>query len=601
MVEGMRERGLRDDARVVIGGYPLLALDTGLTLTEPVPFGLTYAIADEVRALGVEGDQAIGRAVVAANAAHSGQVVHLSGVPELFEGHEPDPALSVQNPGRWVFEVNEGDPLLFGDFDTREIYHPNPQGHFQYAQHLALGGTYGAAATPSNGGDIDIAFVLDATGSMGSDIEQMRSYMSTVIDQVDAAAGSARYSLVSYRDQPEWTGNPADYASRLEHPFTYDGQLVKQAMSNVVARGGGDTPESVYSGIMEALNQSWRPGVKKVVIVLADAPPHEPEPVSNLSFVDVYEKAFSLDPAEVYLIDTWRAGDANMMEIVNRSGGVRIDAATSQDVPGALTSIMTTALDKPYAWINGPYVAKVGSTETLDGSGSYATNDQGLTYEWDYNQDGTYDETTTTALVDHTFSEVFNGVLTLRVTDSEGRSSLATTHLGITDDGDETPRARDNCPDVANHGQPDYDKDGIGDACDPVPGWPTEDVNDVIEGGPHASWPFLGFDQPVTNLPDGNTVQAGQAVPMKFRLGEDRGVDVLADGSPASRRISCENGSDYDQLVTTTTSQSGLQHEAGTDLYTYVWKTSKNWAGTCRMFTLALDDGSTHEALFRLR
>lgn len=600
MVEEMRERGLRDDARVVLGGYPLLALDNGVGLVDADPY-YEYAAADQVRALGRTGDDEIAATAADLSLGHPDQVVHLDGIPELFEGHEPDASTAAKNPDRWIFEIDEGDPWFFGDFSVKEVYHPNPEGHYEYARHLALGGTYGAATTPSNGGDIDIAFVLDATGSMGGDIEQMRQYMSTVIDQVDAVAGSARYSLASYRDQPQWTGNPSDYAGRLDQPFTYDGQEVKAAMAGVVASGGGDTPESVYSGVMEALDQSWRPGVKKVVIVLADAPPHEPEPVSGLSFLDVYEKAFSLDPAEVYLIDTYRAGSAAMMELVNRSGGVRIDASTTQDVPGALSTILTTALDKPYAWLNGPYVARVGSTLTLDGSGSYATNDQGLTYEWDYDQDGVYDETTTSPLVDHQFTEAFNGVLTLRVTDSEGRSSLATTHLGITDDGDETPRERDNCPDVANHGQDDYDEDGIGDACDPVSGYPTEDVNDVSETGVGAQWPFEGFEQPVATLPSGNTVNAGRSIPMKFRLGEDRGDDVLVDGSPSSRRISCDNGSDYDALTEGTSSPSGLNHAAGTDRYTYVWNTPTSWAGTCRMFSMRLADGSTHEALFRFR
>jgi hypothetical protein len=35
--------------------------------------------------------------------------------------------------------------------------------------------------------------------------------------------------------------------------------------------------------------------------------------------------------------------------------------------------------------------------------------------------------------------------------------------------------------------------------------------------------------------------------------------------------------------------------------YTYVWKTDRSWAGTCRKFVLTLSDGTTHEALFRFK
>ena len=591
-IEAMRARGLREDARLVVGAYPLLALDNHYEIVNASPTTVDrFAVADEVRQLGREGDAAIREAVATANIDHPGQVVHLDTVHTAFAGHEPDASNKAQNPDRWLFEVNEGEPFgLFGDFDAREIYHPNPIGHTEYAELLAANGTFGAHVTPENGGDIDIAFVLDATGSMAYDIDQMRTYMSTVIDQVEEAGGSARYSLSSYRDHSEHTGDPSDYPGRLEQGFTYDGQLVKEAMGDVVASGGGDYPESLYSGVMAALEQQWRPGVKKVVIVLADAPPHEPEPVTGLHWYDVYEKAFSLDPAEVYLIDTYGAGDDNMMQLVQKSGGVRIDA-WSTDVPTAVTSILTTALEKPYAWINGPYVARTGSSLELDGSGSYATNGEGLTYEWDFDQDGVFDLTSAGAVVTHRFDEPFSGVLTLRVTDSEGRWSLATTHVGITEDGDEIPRDRDNCPEVDNFGQGDSDGDGVGDACDPTPYPPAEDQQ----------WPFDGFDAPVANLPDGNTVNAGRSIPIKFGLGADRGTDVLAAGSPSSRRIACDTGAEFETLTETTTSTPGLLHEAGTADYTYVWSTRKTWAGTCRMFTLQLTDGSTHEASFRFR
>jgi hypothetical protein len=35
--------------------------------------------------------------------------------------------------------------------------------------------------------------------------------------------------------------------------------------------------------------------------------------------------------------------------------------------------------------------------------------------------------------------------------------------------------------------------------------------------------------------------------------------------------------------------------------HTCVWKTASTWAGTCRTFTLALDDGSSDVAKFKFK
>ncbi|MEZ5095971.1 MAG: VWA domain-containing protein [Nocardioides sp.] len=172
-------------------------------------------------------------------------------------------------------------------------------------------------------GDIDIVFTIDTTGSMGSYIAQVKQYAQSLIDQVNAQTNSARFALVSYRDDPAWTGYSGDYPARVESGFTTDPTALKSAINGLSVNGGGDWPETMYSGVDAALDLPWRPGVKKVVIVLADAPPHDPEPISGLTGQDVIDHALAVDPAEVYVVDTGSAVSSSLANVVSSTGGSR--------------------------------------------------------------------------------------------------------------------------------------------------------------------------------------------------------------------------------------------------------------------------------------
>ena len=51
--------------------------------------------------------------------------------------------------------------------------------------------------------------------------------------------------------------------------------------------------------------------------------------------------------------------------------------------------------------------------------------------------------------------------------------------------------------------------------------------------------------------------------------------------------------------LTDTAGGSGLSYDPTTGTYTYVWKTSHTWAGTCQQFDLRLTDGTDHTANFQ--
>ncbi len=124
------------------------------------------------------------------------------------------------------------------------------------------------------------------------------------------------------------------------------------------------------------------------------------------------------------------------------------------------------AADKPFAWLQGPYVAKVGSEVRLDARASHSPNGGVKKYEWDFDGDGTFDETTTADTVVHRYDKEVSGHVMVRVTDAKGETSVGSTKLDITRDGDVIPDAYDNCPDVANPNQQDIDGNWIGDECE---------------------------------------------------------------------------------------------------------------------------------------
>ncbi len=111
---------------------------------------------------------------------------------------------------------------------------------------------------------------------------------------------------------------------------------------------------------------------------------------------------------------------------------------------------------------------------------------------------------------------------------------------------------------------------------------------------------FSGFVAPVDNPPIVNVAKAGSAIPVKFSLHGNQGLNILATGSPSSRTILCDNGAPQDDIESTVAAGgSSLSYDPVADLYTYVWKTDKTWAGACRELTVTLNDNSMYKAEFK--
>jgi len=115
-------------------------------------------------------------------------------------------------------------------------------------------------------------------------------------------------------------------------------------------------------------------------------------------------------------------------------------------------------------------------------------------------------------------------------------------------------------------------------------------------------WPFTGFLNPVNNPPTLNVAKAGSAIPVKFSLGGNRGLNFLTAGSPASQKVTCDTGAPLDTVEQTVTAgSSSLQFDSTSNQYTYVWKTDSSWGGTCRELTLTFTNGDVRKAEFKFK
>ena len=123
----------------------------------------------------------------------------------------------------------------------------------------------------SNYTQLDIVFLLDATGSMGDEIDKLKASMADVANQIANLPEhpDTRYGLVAFRDQGD------EFVVRT-HDFTPNLGRFQNDLANVYANGGGDTPEALNEALHRTLNDlSWRSDdTVRLIVLVGDAPPH---------------------------------------------------------------------------------------------------------------------------------------------------------------------------------------------------------------------------------------------------------------------------------------------------------------------------------------
>jgi hypothetical protein len=141
-----------------------------------------------------------------------------------------------------------------------------------FAAALTLGAAFAAPAFATEKPVVEVAFVLDTTGSMDGLIEGAKKKIWSIATTIAEANPDAdlRMAIVAYRDVGD------NYVTRV-FPLTEDIQDLYGDLLRFKAEGGGDWPESVNEALDAAVTKlKWGQGSKdtRIVFLVGDAPPH---------------------------------------------------------------------------------------------------------------------------------------------------------------------------------------------------------------------------------------------------------------------------------------------------------------------------------------
>lgn len=117
---------------------------------------------------------------------------------------------------------------------------------------------------------LDIVFVLDTTGSMGEEIQRLKTTIDIMHLNVTSFSSRprVRFGMVLYKDKGD------EYRTKVI-PLTSNIDKFKEKLDKVSAAGGGDFPEDLQEALKDTLTKlRWRNQGIRLAFIITDAPPH---------------------------------------------------------------------------------------------------------------------------------------------------------------------------------------------------------------------------------------------------------------------------------------------------------------------------------------
>ena len=147
-----------------------------------------------------------------------------------------------------------------------------------------LSGEFGSVIGRLRKTGLDVALVVDATGSMQQVLSELTERMTVLARTIQRLVPAARIGVVAFRDVDD-----DEYVTR-HVDLTRNTAKVRDFLASLRAAGGGDWEDGVKEGLESAADDlSWAESAKKVVILVGSSPPHDEDIPAVLALASAFK------------------------------------------------------------------------------------------------------------------------------------------------------------------------------------------------------------------------------------------------------------------------------------------------------------------------
>lgn len=271
----------------------------------------------------------------------------------------------------------------------------------------------------------DVLFMINLYGMTADRLEQIQQSIRVSVDRIGELRGHA--ALAYYQSDAH-----SNHATWIGSYFTDDKQQFFATLSDIESTAPYEqsvlSDETLDTLLWTLGVMNWRSGAAKSVILFNDAPIDTTSRNDNL-MQEIAKLSLEIDPVNVYPIttNTDRQYDQELARLT--SGEVIYNAG---DLSVATSQTMDKIAQRPTALLkNTEYSAQPGQEVTFDASDSYVIDATITKYEWDFNGDNIFEQTTAAPVAHHTHADVTDGVMQVRMTASNDTIANASAFLKI--------------------------------------------------------------------------------------------------------------------------------------------------------------------------